>query len=367
MKFWGIVRFELAYQIRRPWPWLMFAFMLVLTFLATRDDAVQRALYDEYFANSPFQIVVSTVVGVLMWLLVAPVIAGEAAARDVATGMYPLVYTAPLTKAHYLGGRFLAALILNAVLLLAVQIGALMAVYSPGVNAELIGPFRPIAYLTAYAYVAVPTAIVATAVQFALALRSGRPMAGYLGSLILGFMGFFVASLLLFRRGLGTLLDPIGIRYVIEDIAHLWTTAEKNTRLLAFEGVVLQNRLVWLGIALGVIALTYLRFRFAHRSETGLWSALASGAGMRALHSRPSSQSRRRRYPHRMPRALSALHFTLGSRSPSVGTRFACSRRAGRESSFSGSFRSSRFWWCWTRCSPAAQRCCPRPDRSSRS
>lgn len=272
MKFWGVVRFELAYQIRRPWPWLMFGFMLVLTFLATRDDAVQSALYDEYFANSPFQIVVSTVVGVLMWLLVAPIIAGEAAARDVATGMYPLIYTIPLSKTQYLGGRFLAALILNAVLLLAVQIGALLAVYSPGVNAELIGPFRPVAYLTAYAYVAIPTVVAATAIQFMLALRSGRAMAGYLGSLILGVMGFFVASLLLFRRGLGTLLDPIGIRYVIEDIAHLWTTTEKNTRLLAFEGVVLQNRLVWLGVALGVIALTYLRFRFAHRSETGLWT-----------------------------------------------------------------------------------------------
>lgn len=272
MKLWGVLRFELSYQVRRPWPWLMFSFMLVLCFLTTRDDAVQSALFDEFFVNSPFQIVVSTVVGVLMWLLVAPIIAGEAAARDVATGMYPLIYTAPLTKAQYLGGRFFAALILNAVLLLAVQIGTLVAVYSPGVNAELIGPFRPAAYLTAYAYVAVPTAIAATAIQFALALRSGRPMAGYLGSLVLGFMGFFVASLLLFRRGLGTLLDPIGIRYVIEDIAHLWTTTEKNTRMLAFEGVVLQNRLVWLGIALGVLTLTYLRFRFAHRSETSWWT-----------------------------------------------------------------------------------------------
>ena len=272
MKLWGIFRFELTYQVRRPWPWLMFAVVLVVCFLMTRDAALADALYEEFLVNASFQIVVSTVVGLVLWLLVAPVIAGEAAARDVATGMYPLIYTAPISKTEYLGGRFLAALVLNAVLLLAVQVGILLAVYSPGVNAELIGPFRPAAYLTAYAYIALPTAIVATAVQFALALRSGRPMAGYLGSLILGFMGFFVASLLLFRRGLGTLLDPIGIRYVIEDIAHLWTTAEKNTRMLAFEGVVLQNRLVWLGVALGVVVATYWRFRFVHRSETSWWA-----------------------------------------------------------------------------------------------
>ena len=93
-------------------------------------------------------------------------------------------------------------------------------------------------------------------------------MASYLGSLLLIFMGFFVASLLLFQRGLGKLLDPIGIRFVVEDFAHLWTTIEKNWRLVGLEGTVLQNRLVWLGVALAVLAITYLRFRFAHRTES---------------------------------------------------------------------------------------------------
>ena len=270
MKLWGIFRFELAYQVRRPWPWLMGAVILVVCFLMTRDAALADALYDDFFVNAPFAIAVSTVVGGLLWLLVAPVVAGEAAARDVATDMYPLVYTAPITKADYLGGRFLAALVLNAVLLLAIQLGILLAVYSPGVNAELIGPFRPAAYLTAYGYISLPTAIAATAIQFLVALRSGRPMASYLGSLLLAFLGFFVASLLLYQRGLGTLLDPVGIRYIVEDIAHLWTTHEKSFRLLTLEGVVLKNRLLWLGIALGVLAVTYLRFRFAHRSAT-IW------------------------------------------------------------------------------------------------
>jgi len=99
-------------------------------------------------------------------------------------------------------------------------LGGVVPIYNaPGVNAQLIGPFRPAAYLTAYAFLSLPNAFAATAIQFALALRSGRPMAAYLGSLFVVFMGFFVASLLLFRRGLGTLLDPVGIRFVIEDIA----------------------------------------------------------------------------------------------------------------------------------------------------
>jgi len=273
----GIFRFELAYQARRPWPWLMGLVLFVVCFLMTRDAAVQDALYEEFFVNAPFAIAVTTVVGGLLWLLLAPVIAGEAAARDVATSMHPLVYTAPLGRAEYLVGRFLAALVINALLLLAVQAGILAAVHSPGVNPELIGPFRPAAYLTAWAYLALPNAVVATAIQFAIALRSGRPMSAYLGSMLLVFMGFFVASLLFYGRGPGALLDPIGIRFVVEDIAHQWTTIERRTRLLAPEGVVLSNRLFWLAIAGSVAALSYWRFRFAHRAEgdgAGGWRVL---------------------------------------------------------------------------------------------
>ena len=57
----GILRFELAYQARRPWPWLMFGILLVVCFLMTRDAAVADALYDDFFANSPFSIAVTTV------------------------------------------------------------------------------------------------------------------------------------------------------------------------------------------------------------------------------------------------------------------------------------------------------------------
>lgn len=104
-------------------------------------------------------------------------VAGEAAARDVATGMHPLTYTSPVSKAEYLGGRFLAALVLNALILVAVPVGIMLGVYSPGVDAQVIGPFRPAAYLTAYAFIALPNAFAATAIQFSLASVASRARA----------------------------------------------------------------------------------------------------------------------------------------------------------------------------------------------
>jgi ABC-type transport system involved in multi-copper enzyme maturation permease subunit len=276
MKFRAIFRFEFAYQLRHAWPWLFGAVLLAFAFLMTRDGSLAEALLDDFFLNSPFAIAKTTVVGNLLWLLLAAVLTGDAAARDVATGMDPLTYTVPVSKAAYLGARFLAAFVINALLLLVVQLGILIAVYAPGVEGALIGPFRPAAYLTAYAFLALPNAFFATAIGFWLATRSGRPMMSYLGSLLLFFMGYVVATFLLLqgRQGLANLLDPIGVHFILSDLSHLWTTYEKSWRLLDFAGTVRTNRLLWLGVGLGALAITYLRFRFAHRTDPTLIDTL---------------------------------------------------------------------------------------------
>lgn len=267
MKLREIIRFEFGYQVRRAWFWLMFAAILVVSFLVTRDGSLDEALRDDFFVNSPFSLAKVTVVGGLLWIVVAGAVAGEAAARDRATGMHPLTYTTPVGKSAYLGGRFLAALALNALLLLAVPAGALLAIHASGMDPASIGPFRPAAYLTNYAFLALPNAFFATAIQFWLAVRSGRPMAAYLGSFLLIFMGFFIASMVLFNSGMGRLLDPVGIRFVLDEMSHLWTSYEKSWRLVTLEGVVLGNRLLWLGVGAAALALSWMGFAFAHPAE----------------------------------------------------------------------------------------------------
>jgi ABC-2 type transport system permease protein len=265
IRLWEVFRFELSYQLRRAWPWLIVIILMVLGFVFMRDGSFSAALYTEFFINSPFMVAMATVFGSLLWLLTSAFVAGEAAARDVATGMHPLTYTMPITKVEYLGGRFLAAFALNAFILLTVQLTILFAIYLPGVHPDSIGPFRPAAFITAYFYIALPNAFAATAIQFAIASRTGRPISAYMGSLLLFFTSFFIASLILFRQGLGTLLDPIGVRFIWDELSHLWTTVEKSWRMLELKGALLQNRLVWISTGLACVAFTYFQFQFSHR------------------------------------------------------------------------------------------------------
>src|SRR5688572_4576031 len=277
MKLLGILRFELAYQLRRPWPWLSMAVLTAFAIGVTRVGMLPVTLQQDFILNSPFIITTVTVLSCQIWLLLAPAVAGEAAARDVQTGLYPLIYTTPVSKTEYLGGRFLAALVLNAVILLSVQAGSLIAVYALGVQPDFIGPFRPAAYLAAYGFIGLTNAFIATTFQFSAALLTGRPIAAYVGSMMLFFLSYPVTFTLYLGGGLGKralLADPIGVMAIMNELMSEWTLVEKNVRMFTLEGPMLMNRLLWLGIASLTVGVIYLRFRFAHRAAMDLLSGL---------------------------------------------------------------------------------------------
>ena len=83
-------------------------------------------------------------------LLVSAGVFGDAAARDVSTRMHALFYTSPLRERHYVVGRFLGAIAINAVLLLGVPLGLLLASVMPYMEAGKFGPVQIAAYVQAY-------------------------------------------------------------------------------------------------------------------------------------------------------------------------------------------------------------------------
>ena len=91
MKFREIFRFEFGYQARRVRTWLYFAVLFVVAY-KLRHGGV----------HCPFTVVQETLLAGMLWILMAPAVAGSAAARDVQTRMHPLVYTTPISKADYL-------------------------------------------------------------------------------------------------------------------------------------------------------------------------------------------------------------------------------------------------------------------------
>lgn len=263
MKFQEIFRFEFLYQARRIRTWLYFAVLFVITFMLKRS-----AGSGEVHVNSPYSIAQETILATLLWVFMAPAVAGSAAARDTQTRMHPLIHTAPISKGDYLGGRFFAALLLNALILLAVPLAMLAAQFLPGMDAQRFGPFRPAVYLSSWGILALPTAFVFTAVQFSAAALKRRSMVSYLGTVV-----FFVvvgacaalATNVLQMPALGQLLDPSCRMTVMILMPDTMTPREMNTVLIALEGTILANRLLWLCLASAILVFTYNRFQPGHR------------------------------------------------------------------------------------------------------
>jgi ABC-2 type transport system permease protein len=266
MKFRQIFRFEFTYQLGSLSSWVYFfiAFMLPFWFsaiAAPSDDAV--------YLNSPFFLVFATVFTSIIWMLTAGTIAGNAAARDVQTRMYPLIYTTSVSKIEYLGGRFMAAFLLNALIHLVIPLGFFLSFYIRKEHPGQIGPFTLEAFLSTYFYLSLPLAFYVTACQFSVSVVFRKAIAAFLISFLLfpilsQLIAYSLADLLGILK-LYKLIELVGIS-VLQDIEIL-TPFEQNNRLVQLNGLFLWNRLVWLVIAILLLVYSYSQFNFMHHAK----------------------------------------------------------------------------------------------------
>ncbi|HEU4559032.1 MAG TPA: M1 family aminopeptidase [Longimicrobium sp.] len=264
--FAEIFRYELATTLRRPTTWIYFATLLALSVLAAGGfDAASGTLY-----TAPFRIAGNMLLMAMVGTLVTASLFGDAASRDPHTGMHPLFYSLSIGKGAYLGGRFAGAFVVNAIVVLAIPIGLALSTRSGLVDAVYVGPFRPWAYLQPLFVFVFPNLLINGAFLFGLSLLSRRALPGYLGALalFLCYMVGFAAAAAVYTSPTAAYFDATGL-IAASELTSGWTFAEKDTRLVPLLGQVLWNRVLWLAVGIGLIALTWGRFRFAHPAEGG--------------------------------------------------------------------------------------------------
>jgi ABC-type transport system involved in multi-copper enzyme maturation permease subunit len=299
MKMVEVARFEFGYQARRPFTWLYFAAALGLSFTITAART-EEALGGGHWVNAPYVIALLTAIGSIMGLLASAAFAGEAGARDPESRMAALVYTSPLQEKSYVTGRFIAAFLLNALVLALFQVAMLVVVLVYTIPPELVGPIRISTYLSALVLLGLPNAFLATALLFGLSLLTRRSVSSYLGAVILFFISIFVYGIVASRMGmweLAKVLDPLGVT-VLSEISKTTTGAQKNALDLWSSSSLLINRAVWLTVAATIVAITHLRFRFETAGTRTWWK--------RSAESPTGLEIRERSVPITVPRVDTA-------------------------------------------------------------
>lgn len=255
-----VFRFEIEYRLRSLSTWIYGALLLLLPFLMLHmiNGSSSHMNSPEMVAN------ISSVIGTL-GMLVTAALFGDAATRDFSSGMHPLVFTTPLRRAEYLGGRFLGALAVNAVLLLGIPLGQLLGASMPYMDPQMFGPLRAAGYVQAYLLFLLPNLVLGAAVLFTVAALTRQMLPAFLSGVAL-FIAYTFAGEMAGDLGASTaaaLADPFGVR-VVEGITRYWTPVQRNSQAIGLPAILLWNRLLWTGVALAVLALLHHRFRFGH-------------------------------------------------------------------------------------------------------
>jgi ABC-2 type transport system permease protein len=262
--FW----FEIRYWLRSVMLWVFTAIVALLTMLAMSTDQVTvGAAIGNTYRNAPFVVEQYYSIFWFITLLMVTAFVNSAAAREFASNMHQIIFTKPIKKSDFLLGRFLGSVVVSTIPMVGISIGALLAQYMPWADKDRFGPVVAAAHLQGILVFALPNTIFVAAIIFAIAALTRSTVISFLGALGM-IVADVVASVLtqkLDNEKVAAMLDPFG-NNAFGYVTKYWTVADKNTHVLTFVGLLLWNRVAWVGLGLLVFAFAYWRFSFSERA-----------------------------------------------------------------------------------------------------
>lgn len=269
--FKEIFLFELRQGFKKPATYIFFGIFFLLSLLIGLASA---GVFDTATADSNIVInsalsVANLLVGLndnIMGLVngvILVAIMATAIQKDYEYNIHSLFFTKPISKPAYFFGRFGGAFILG-LFVFSAQVIGYYAGSLPAAGSALAGPFRLGDYLMPFLIFAVPNLLLLGAIFFSLTTFTRSTLPAYLFCIILLVIRTVTASITadLDNKNLAAVLEPFGSE-ALGLLTQYWTPDDRNTRMIPLQGVLLTNRILWLGIAVAITLISYFRFQFS--------------------------------------------------------------------------------------------------------
>lgn len=259
-----IIKFEWAYRRGRPATYLYAGLLFLIGFLMRATDIVQVGAGGQLKQNAALT-TTGTILGIIAFLgtFIISAVMGVAVVRDAENNTESLFFTTTVTKAQYLFGRFIGSFLILIVILAALPLGMWLGDVMPWREADRMLPMRPDIYWQPFVTLVLPHAFIVSVIFFSVGALSRRMVVIFtqaLFFLMLYYAGQTLADQLDSREWAAR-LDIFGLN-ALNELTRYWTVAEKNNRLVPMTGLLLENRLIWLTVALGLLVVTYRLFAF---------------------------------------------------------------------------------------------------------
>ncbi|MBD3223924.1 MAG: hypothetical protein GF313_04295, partial [Caldithrix sp.] len=265
--FYAIFSHEIKYWLKNPTLYIYLFFFLILSTMTMAGFAGifgEGSVESSSVANSPWNLYSLFKLYGKLLLFLAPTIIGHSIYRDYKSNMHTLLYSYPFHKAHYLFGKFLGSFSIVVLISLMLGSGFVIGTQLPGVNSELIQPFDWITYIQVYIIYLIPNLYIVGAVVFSIVIISRNIYAGFISVIIIMIVReiFGKLSAGFDSIGLAAMLGPLA-EFATTYYTNQWTITEQNYKMLPLARLIIINRVVWVGFASLLFALTYRRFSFS--------------------------------------------------------------------------------------------------------
>jgi ABC-2 type transport system permease protein len=255
--FLTIARLELASQFRRGTTYLYFAVLFLLAAFGMASDALQSGT-GAVSRNAPATIAQIMIGITIVGQVITTAVVGAAILRDFQYKTHELLFTTRVTRVGYLGGRFAGSLIAMVAIYSAVPLGAFVGTLMPWLDHDTLQAFHLSSYTRPFFLLVLPNIVFVSALMFAVGALTRNLFAIYTQGILL-LAGYAIAQIVLVSLDqfqLAGMVDPFGDT-PFGLLTRYWTISERNTRSFTLSGPLLTNRLIWLGVAVVLVAVTF--------------------------------------------------------------------------------------------------------------
>ena len=139
--FGNFLRLELGLRFRAlsTYAYFLVFFAVMLITVSTRDFGLVSG---KVLLNGPYGLTMAYVQATFLGSILIAGLFGPAILRDFQTDMYPLIFTKPISKHAYLGGRFVGSLLTALFIFSGLMFGAMVGRFMPWADQERLGPIR---------------------------------------------------------------------------------------------------------------------------------------------------------------------------------------------------------------------------------
>ena len=257
-QFWEFFTFELKFRAKSVSTYIYFLLWFAFEFLNIASESFGPIgnANGKILLNGPYANTYNYIGASFFGVLVIAAIFGTSILRDFQRDTVQILFTKPISKLAYLGGRWAGSFVATVFAFSGMMFGGFVGTFAPWADHTRIAPNHLLWYIQPFFSIAVVQIFFMGSLFFLVAALSRKIFIVYLqgaaifGIYIIGVNAIFgTRSLEHFWSGI---LDPIGFLYN-DATTRYWTVVEKNTLLYSWTGVFLYNRLLW--SSLGLLAL----------------------------------------------------------------------------------------------------------------